>query len=79
MSRKCMHCGRTVFEQECPNCESSDLLDDIIDIGLVVAAESIIDGIFNDSGSSISNPINDLPGTEFGGGTFGGAGSGGDW
>ncbi len=76
-NKKCKKCGRRVSSY-CSHCNDSDLIDDVIDLGIGLAINSFFDS--NDSGGSSSSGSEDNSGNvDFGGGDFGGGGAGGDW
>lgn len=80
--KKCKKCGRRTTGSTCSNedCNDSDIVDDIIDIGTTLVVGSVIDNIF-DSGSSGSSDSSSSSSSsvDFGGGDFGGGGAGSDW
>jgi uncharacterized membrane protein YgcG len=77
--KKCNNCNRKLLsgEFDCPNCDESDIIDDIMDI---VTTGIIINSLFDDS-SSISDSSSSLDSSfdGFGGGDFSGGGAGDSW
>jgi hypothetical protein len=83
---QCKKCGTKFHTRhiECPNCEEeSDLLDDIIDIGITVGiaklAGDLFDGDDDDNSKIGFTPSSSDDFDGFGGGSFGGGGAGGSY
>ncbi len=79
--KKCLKCKRKVSGSRCGYCNDSDLVDDIIDLGMSAMIGNMIDqGSSNDNSNDSPSSSSDSPSVDYGGGGgFDGGGSGSDF